>query len=466
MSHNLPSLPTSLLAMSATKTPSMPRQEVHAIISNILDFPDEEQRLWWYSTAPMFAEMLKITNYSTHAQLTHLITYIVHIIPFLGVYPRNGRKRWLSILTRYGSPFELSLNCSNSVVRYTFEPINAATGTDADPFNTHAIWESLQHLATIQPAIDLRYFSHFKRHLTVDAQESSYLLENSLVGAEIRTQNKLALDLDGSQFVVKVYFYPTLKSIATGRSIQDLVFGAARELVQGHANTAASLAMLEEYIVSRGPESTACPRLLSCDLVDPSRSRIKIYVSEQNVTLSAMQDLWTLGGRRNDSDTLAGLHLVQELWDLLRVPPGIRAYPEGYLPLGTKPDELLPSMANYTLTPNDPAPEPQLYFAVFGMNDMKVADALTIFFERHGWVDMAEKYKNSIKTYYPHENHEALCYVHAYVSFSYRKNRPYLCVYLQTFETGNWSTDYHRRRDNQDKSSTPYQVVRLGGGAW
>ncbi|RYP12614.1 hypothetical protein DL767_011149 [Monosporascus sp. MG133] len=385
--------------MFITKTLNASLQGVYRILSDVLDFPDDDWRLWWHSTAPMFAEMLQTANYDIHAQYKHLLVYKEHVVPFLGVYPRNDRDRWRSILTRYGTPFELSLNCSDSVVRYTFEPINATTGTEIDPFNTHAIWESLQELMSIQPAIDLEYFCHFKRDLTLDAQESIFLHENSLAGGEIMTQNKLALDLKGDQFVVKAYIYPTLKAIATGKSVQELMFDSVRKLAKERASVAPSLAMLEEYVESRGPDSTACPRLLSCDLVDSSRSRIKIYISEQVVSLSAMQDLWTLGGRRKDPSTLAGLDMIQELWDLLQVPPGIRSYPEGYLPIGTSPDELLPSMANYTLLPNHPAPEPQLYFAVFGMNDMAVADALTTFFERHGWIDMAEKYKDSLRAY-------------------------------------------------------------------
>lgn len=385
--------------MSNTKTLNASHQEVYRILSDVFDFRDDNQRLWWHSTAPMFAEMLQTANYGIHAQYRHLDIYKKCVIPFLGVYPKNDRGRWLSILTRYGIPFELSLNCSDSMVRYTFEPIIATTGTDMDPFNSNAIWESLQKLMELQPAIDLDYFNHFKRDLTLDTEESAFLHQNSLAGAEIMTQNKLALDLRGSQFVVKTYIYPALKTIVTGKPIQELIFGSIRKIAKENTNVTLSLTTLEEYVKSRGPNSTACPRLLSCDLVNPSRSRIKIYLSEQMVSFSAIQDLWTLGGRRKDFSTLTGLNMIQELWDLLRIPSGLRSYPEGILPLGTSPDELLPCMANYTLLPNHPVPEPQVYFAVFGMNDVAVADALTTFFERRGWADMARKYKRSLKAY-------------------------------------------------------------------
>ncbi|GKZ27550.1 aromatic prenyltransferase (DMATS family) [Aspergillus brasiliensis] len=417
---------------------SASNNEVYQTLSKAFDFPNESQRLWWHSTAPMFAEMLQTANYNVHDQYLHLGVYKKHVVPFLGVYPSNGQERWLSILTRYGTPFELSLNLSNSLVRYTFEPINDITGTDIDPFNSHAIWEPLYQLMNVGKGIDIQYFSHFKRDLTLDPDEASMLQRNGEVRGEIRTQNKLALDLDKGNFIVKAYIYPALKTLATQKPIQELIFKSVHRLAKEYPQIIPSLQMLEDYITSRGSDSTASPRLLSCDLVDPSYSRIKIYMLERMVSLSALKDLWTLGGRRNDISTQAGWEMVRELWDLLQIPSGLRSYPEGYLPLGTRPNELLPTMANYTLLPDHPIPQPQVYFTPFGMSDLAIANALTAFFERRGWVDMAAKYKNSLRAYYPTQELENLNYLHAYISFSYRKNKPYLAVYLQSFETGSW----------------------------
>lgn len=384
-----------LITMSKTSN-----QDVYNVLSDIFEFPDEEQKLWWHSTAPMFAEMLQVACCDIHYQYRYLGVFKKHIIPFLGIYPINERDRWLSILTRFGTPFELSLNCSNSVVRYTYEPINAATGTTKDPFNTHAIWDSLHKLIAIQPHIDTEWFNHFKNDLTLNSEESAYLLESDMVKDQIKTQNKLALDLKGGQFVLKVYIYPTLKALATGRSAKDLMFDSVRRLSHRYQAISPALSILEEYVHSRsGPDSTVSPRLLSCDLIDPNKSRVKIYLLERMVSLDAMTDLWTLGGRRNDQSTYAGLEMIRELWDLLKIPPGIRSYPAPYLPLGTIPDERLPSMANYTLHHDDSMPEPQVYLTVFGMNDMEVAAALETFFERRGWTEMAQRYKNGIKAY-------------------------------------------------------------------
>ncbi|KAI9372976.1 tryptophan dimethylallyltransferase [Aspergillus egyptiacus] len=426
--------------MTIVQASSASNAEAYRVLSFVLKFDAESHRLWWHSTAPMFAQMLQSANYTTHDQYRYLLMYKEYVIPHLGCYPTNSAPRWLSILTRYGTPFELSLNCSDSLVRYTFEPINRHTGTSKDPFNTHAIWDSLQQLCPLEKSIDLEWFRHFKHELTLNSDESAFLVRNDhLVGDSIKTQNKLALDLKDGDFVLKTYIYPALKATATGQSIHELVFGSIRRLAARFPSIAPGLDTLEEYVRARGPTSTATPRLMSCDLVNPAKSRIKVYLLERMVSFAAMEDLWTLGGRRRDPSTLAGLALARELWDLIQLPPGLRSYPAPYLPLGAIPDEQLPLMANFTLHHNDPYPEPQLYFTTFGMNDAAVTDALTTFFERRGWNEMARSYKSSLRSYYPHADHDSLNYLHAYISFSYRKDTPYLSVYLQSFETGDWT---------------------------
>ncbi|KAJ5612597.1 Aromatic prenyltransferase DMATS type [Penicillium lagena] len=372
----------------------------YKILSNLLDFPNDDQNLWWHSTAPMFAEMLRMARYDLHQQYMILGLWKKAVIPFLGPYHTNSRDRWLSILTRYGTPFELSLNCSSNLVRYTFEPINASTGTAEDPFNTRAVWDSLGKFLPLQKDIDLQSFKHYKADLTLSDNESERLFKNDLVGSEIKTQNKLAVDLQPEGgMVLKAYIYPALKSLATGRSIDDLMFQSVRSYCQQIPILLEPLHVLEEYVRSRGQNSTATTRLLSCDLLSPEKSRTKIYLLERMVSLESMENLWTMGGRRQDPSTLAGLRLIRELWDLIKLPTGLLTYPNGYLPLGTTPNEQLPLMANYTLYPNETMPEPQVYFTTFGMNDMKIADALTEFFQQQGWTDIAESYKESLLSY-------------------------------------------------------------------
>ncbi|KAL5338183.1 dimethylallyl tryptophan synthase FgaPT2 [Aspergillus crustosus] len=431
--------------------------ETYQILSSILDFPNEDQKLWWHSTAPMFAQMLQVSGrYSLHAQYRFLGFYKKCIIPFLGVYPVDDKQeRWMSILTRYGTPFELSLNCSQSIVRFTYEPINTLTGTSEDPFNTHSIWDALSHLLPLQH-IDLEWFKKLKADLTLNTEESTKLNATRISDDQILTQNKLAMDLnpDGT-FVTKTYIYPALKSLATGKSIHNLIFNSVRDLAKTTPSIAPALSTLEQYLHSRNLQNnnTTTPRLMSCDLLKPTKSRIKIYVLEQTVSWESVTDLWTLGGLRQDPSTYAGLELLRELWQLINLPTAQIAYPGGFLPLDAQIQEQLPLMANFTIHHNDPIPEPQIYLTTFGMNDMAVTDGLCAFFRRQGWEVMAASYKHEICSFYPHADHASLNNIHAYISFSYRKEKPYLSVYLQSIETGNWAVSNFTSHGKESSSN-------------
>ncbi|KAJ5108222.1 dimethylallyl tryptophan synthase FgaPT2 [Penicillium angulare] len=412
--------------------------EVYQSLSSTWSFSDENQKLWWHSTAPMFAHMLQSANYDLSSQQHHLETYKNAIIPMLGAYPINDRPRWMSILTRYGNPFELCLNCSNNVVSYTYEPISMTTGTSADPFNTNAIWEALHYLSDVQEDINLEWFRHFKEALTLNAEESASLLESNIVGDQIKTQNKLAMELKDDHFVVKTFMYPALKSLVTNKSIQDLIFEASHDLARSYPSISTPLKVLEEYLKSRAPNSTVMPRLLSCDLVEPSQSRIKIYLMEHMVTLTTLEDLWTLGGRRNDQSTLEGMEALRKLWDHINLPSKFCSYPAGYLSLNDPVNEQLPLMADFTLHPNEAVPEPKIYFQTFGRRDAKLTKGLISFFERQGWNKIAQSYENDLRSWYPWANHRHLNKIHTLVSFSYKDNTPEVSVYLQSFETGEW----------------------------
>lgn len=84
------------------------------------------------------------------------------------------------------------------------------------------------------------------------------------MGNSIKTQNKLALDLKAGRFILKTYIWPALKAVATGKTIHELVFGSVRRLAARIPSILSPLNMLEEYIRTRGLNSTASPCLMSC----------------------------------------------------------------------------------------------------------------------------------------------------------------------------------------------------------
>ncbi|PYH49498.1 dimethylallyl tryptophan synthase [Aspergillus saccharolyticus JOP 1030-1] len=407
------------------------------VLSQALNLSNEHHAKWWYSTAPMFAAMLAGADYDVHAQYKFLCLHREVIIPALGPYPETGQAmHWKSHLTRYGLPFELSFNYSNSRLRFAFEPLGPLTGTPEDPFNTRAIRPVLHDLQAMVPGLDLAWFEHFTQALVVSDEDAHTLLEKAHHQDHpipvFKTQNKLAADLEPSgALVLKTYIYPRIKSLATGTPKETLMFDAITAAdTEGRVST--PLAILKEFVAERAP--TLLGHFLSCDLVQPADSRIKVYFMERQLSLASLEGIWTLNGRRNDPETLEGLDALRELWHLLPVTEGLCPLPDCFYEPGTSPQEQLPFIINFTLLPKSPLPEPQIYFPAFGHNDRAVAQGLATFFHRRGWGGMAQSYVSDLASYYPEVDWDTATHLQAWISFSYKRRKPYLSVYLHTFE--------------------------------
>ncbi|KAK2590500.1 hypothetical protein QQS21_011816 [Conoideocrella luteorostrata] len=403
------------------------------VLSQALNFSNEHHAKWWYSTAPMFAVMMADASYDVHAQYKFLCIHRKVIIPALGPYPEKGQPmHWKSHLTRFGLPFELSFNYSKSLLRFAFEPLGPLTGTQHDPFNTQAIGPVLQDLKAMVSGLDLEWFHHFTKALVISDGEAQTLLDRNIQIPVFKTQNKLAADLDSSgDIVLKTYIYPRIKSIATGTPKESLIFDAIKAAdTCGKVST--PLATLMEFMAERAP--TLIGHFLSCDLVKPSESRIKVYCMERQLDLASIEGIWTLNGRRNDSETLDGLDALRELWKLLPITEGLCPLPNRFYEPGTSPREQLPFIINFTLSPKSPLPEPQIYFPAFGQNDRAIAEGLAIFFESRGWGGLAKSYPSDLASYYPDVDLHTANHLQAWISFSYKGKKPYMSVYLHTFE--------------------------------
>ncbi|KAE8382754.1 aromatic prenyltransferase [Aspergillus bertholletiae] len=419
--------------MEVSRKPTAQLPKPFHVLSQALNLSNRDHEKWWYSTAPMFAAMMAGANYDAHAQYKFLCIHREVVIPALGPYPERGLPmHWKSHLTRFGLPFELSFNYSKSLLRFAFEPLGPLTGTQDDPFNTRAIGPVLKDLKAMVPSLDLEWFDHFTKALVVSDEEAQALCDGNLEVPVFKTQNKLAADLEPSgDIVLKTYIYPRIKSIATGTPKEQLMFNAIKA-ADKDGKVATPLAILEEFMAERAP--TLIGHFLSCDLVKPSKSRIKVYCMERQLNLAAIERIWTLNGRRSDPETLDGLEALRELWQLLPITEGLCPLPNCFYEPGTSPQEQLPFIINFTLSPKSPFPEPQIYFPAFGQNDKTIAEGLATFFEGRGWDGLAKSYPSDLASYYPDVDLHASNHLQAWVSFSYKGKKPYMSVYLHSFE--------------------------------
>lgn len=132
--------------------------------------------------------------------------------------------------------------------------------------------------------------------------------------------------------------------------------------------------------------------------MEPSKSRINICPLEKMVTLTTLEDLWTLGGQRNDKCTLEGLAVLRELWSLINLTSKFCSYPAEYSSLNDPVDEQLPLMADFTLHPDDTTPEPQVYFQTLGRCDQKSTKGLMTLFQQQGWTKVAQSYETDVSS--------------------------------------------------------------------
>ncbi|KAJ5563108.1 tryprostatin B synthase [Penicillium sp. DV-2018c] len=432
-------------------------------LSQTIIFRDRDEELWWHSTAPILSKLLISSNYDIHVQYKYLSLYRHLVLPALGPYPTLDKEtgviatQWRSGMVLTGLPIEFSNNVAQALIRIGVDPVTSESGTARDPFNTNAPKNYLETAARLLPTIDLTRFYDFHEELVITSEEEAILkLNPDMFKSPWKSQILTAMDLKKSGTVLaKAYFYPQPKSAVTGRSTEELLVGAIRKVDQ-ESRFETQLANLEQYMERRrqghGPvmantpsritdadkvfdKCSFFPHFLATDLVEPARSRVKIYASERQVDLKMVEDIWTFGGLRTDPDALAGLEILKHFWSDINMREGWYTMPLGFCELG-KPSAGFecPMMFHFHLDgSSSPFPEPQMYVCVFGMNSRDLLDGLTKFYRRVGWEDMATYYKSNFLANYPGEDFDKAAHLCAYVSFSYKNGGAYVTLYNHSF---------------------------------
>ncbi|KAJ5898546.1 aromatic prenyltransferase [Penicillium tannophilum] len=394
----------------------------YRILSDGLQFPNEDQYFWWEVVAPTIQDLMTKSEYDIAHQYQHLIFIYRYILPGLGPRPKaNGQPHWHSFMTDDHSPLEISVNFhdSKATVRFGFEPICDLAGTERDPANRLA---SQSFLNTLEKdewlSVNLAWYQHFARELLVAPEHMPAVLAK-FPSHEHQTQNMFAFGFREGQAPMQAYIMPLLKSVETGISPSRLIFDSILKLDRVEAPLAPALALIEAYMASH-PEVRA--EAVALDCADPRKSRIKLYLRAPHTSLSQVLDVYTLGGRLKDETSIAGIQILRELWPLLL------DVPENYRdedPLPSKTHRTAGFLYNIHIRPGKIYPEPQVYIPVrhYGKNDMAVARGLATYFRRQGWNSLAESYQKDLQA-------RLELGTHTYVSYSYKKDKgPYVTAY-------------------------------------
>ncbi|KAJ5827693.1 Aromatic prenyltransferase DMATS type [Penicillium robsamsonii] len=367
----------------------------HRTLSKSVPFANLDQYQYWHTVGPILGRMLSNGNYSVHKQYEYLSLFAHVIIPNLGPFP-DGRDVYRCLLGGTGS-VELSQNIQRSglTARVAFEPTSYLASTGVDPLNRHTVHATLAQLRAIGSArVDMELHQMLVNELTLTDREEKLMSPEEISGTPGKAQILLALDLGQTSITVKEYFYPTVKASVTGQTVAKLCFSAIRKMDKKGIFELSSKA-IEAYVQTQS-QTDLC--FLSCDLVNPAETRIKLYMAELDMRLEKAEEHWTMGGKLKDEETLLGLKMLQELWVGLGITEGLRNMPERPS-LPGDPDTILPFIMNYEMNPGEALPKPKFYFPLVGISELQIANVLTAFFEHYNMPEQAAVYRDNLQTY-------------------------------------------------------------------
>lgn len=375
--------------------PEMAPNTPYHTISKSMPFANLDQYKYWHAVAPMLGKMLSNGDYSIHKQYEYLCLFAHVIIPRLGPFP--GQKDTYKCLLGGTGSVELSQNVQRLglTARIAFEPTSYIASTGVDPFNRHIVHATLAELRTLGSTnVDLELHQLLVSELTLTDREERLMTTDQISKTAWKTQILLALDLSATDITVKEYFYPALKASVTGQSVAEICFSAIRKVdKQGHFD--APCRAIETYM--QGQEHTDL-YFLSCDLIDPAKTRFKLYIMELDMRLAKVEEHWTMGGVLTGDEIMLGLQMLRELWVDFGIVEGMRNEPERPS-LPGDPDTIVPFIMNYEMNPGEVLPKPKFYFPLVGIPEMKIANVLAAFFERYEMPEQAAVYRENLQTY-------------------------------------------------------------------
>ncbi|TDZ61743.1 4-O-dimethylallyl-L-tyrosine synthase [Colletotrichum trifolii] len=408
-------------------------------LNSVLRFRDDDSQFWWDRTGRMFSQLLKHAGYSAQEQYRELNFYSLFVAPELGPAPdRHGNvRRWRSPGTPDSTPIDFSWEWGRrgddrATVRYSFEPIGPLAGTPSDPLNSHATddWIAKLRQQNMVPGLDLEWYDHFTRHILPrdddDTGRTSKTADRFVEETTPKAGTVVALDIEKTGPVMKMYIYPGLKAEELGITNLELVERAIRGLP---ADQLASLGAepLLEFLREGTRRYDLETGILAIDCLAPRDARIKVYVRARHTTLEYMTDCITLGGRLDMSgEALGDLRAFWETFlagapDVLAAEAPGRASPGFY----------------YTLGCGRPI-SPKVYISpqYFCASDVDVLRRLRGFFATRRTDRMMDSYEQAMVDIFGRKTLESRCGSHYYVGCALAKGELRVVTYLspQSFD--------------------------------
>ncbi|RBQ79419.1 hypothetical protein FVER14953_12218 [Fusarium verticillioides] len=389
---------------------------------------------WTKHTKPVLASLLKsVGDYTPEQQDAHLEFLDNYIIPTMGHAPEKDRAR--SLLTPNGSPFETSLNNSDSgksYVRFCYEPVfPGSDGVTEDPIL----------IIAEKTGADLRWFNQFAAEFYPSGEDAVILAEKMPKDTIRIPKVFLAFDLKEDNQTMKAYFYPVIKWMTAKKNSDSAGFDLIRRLDPLGPSFGPAIDMIEKYQTKlyQDPPLTV---VIGIDCISPEEgARVKIYIEPQSNTWEAVVQHVTLGGQVTDKTTMEGLAVLRDMWHILMNEPEDKEFDEKFSKkiLEDKPD-VSGACFSWELKPGQDVPEVKIYVPLnqYFKNDKDTAEAMEKVFRKRGWTWGIEgTYKKIVSDAYGSDVVDDTVETpteHTFVSFNFsQKKGVYMTTYVAPF---------------------------------
>jgi len=432
----------NLVSRSATSKSGA--NSVWQSITRWLPSQNEDCTFWWQTTGPHLGTLLSQAGYSIHQQYETLLFHYYLVVPRLGPRPTplpSALPLWKSFMTDDFSPIEYSWKWdtgrelptdrnSGPDIRYGIEAIGPYAGTPLDPLNQAFTKEILSQLDLAIPTIDLTWFHHLSETI-FPAQELSITNKDSakINGAGLGSSSMfLAFEFLKSELAAKAYFIPP----GDRNEVQNRLLAAIRSLERLDAERAvgtqwAALDQTLSFMCSNDDGRSLSMFMIGIDCVEPSKSRLKIYVRTPKTSFDSVVNILTMCGKRAGFEK--DLRDLKELW-----------YMTLGLPIDFLTSEELPLREHATsgvcyyfdIQQATALPDIKMYIPVrhYGRSDMETARGLVEFLHLHGRERYSSGYLRALKELAPIDRLENSCGVQTYISCAFQKEGLSMTSYL------------------------------------
>lgn len=373
-------------------------------VNSELDISENPHHRFWWSrhSGRALAVLLHNAGYPPDIQYRDLKFFAQVVAPHLGAShktsAKGGTPSWPSFMTDDGTPIELSWDWgtkdSSPVIRYSIEPIGLQAGSSLDPFNLVAGPKFQDQLVHSLPEMRLELFRHFISFFNGHIDEN---LESKGDEGDHQSSIFYAFDLAETGITAKVYFFPKMRASLSGQSNLQVI-SEAINTIPGVKNEDLEAFRIFCDFTSDEANKDLEHEMLAIDLINPAKSRLKIYFRSRDTTFNSVINIMILGGRLGNPRLYLGLVDLHWMWRALFGVTGSLDQP-----LGDSTHRTAGILYNVEFKPGDTVPVVKIYLPVrhYSSSDAAVIRGLNDYFQYRQRGKYMPDYVKTMSTLFP-----------------------------------------------------------------